>query len=184
MPSESDRRGEARDATRSRASAKLGRLTIIEADVTTPASAASIIPMLTPREIPKSSALMMSCFGLGVDPTRTIQANAKQVHQHPRPMPCKRDRARLVAVVEIDRHLFDLQAVQPRDEETFQVEAETAERLARENYLRRVGGESFESSLGVEDARQENFLRQSVEDAAHQVSSVEIMKKSRAHHVA
>src|SRR5438876_12460722 len=130
MPSESDGRREARDTTRSRASAKLGRLTIIEADVTTPASTASIIPMLTPREIPKSSALMMSCFGLGVDPTRTIQANAKQIHQHPRSMPDKRDRARLVAVVEIDRYLLDLQTVQARDEETLEVEAETTERLA------------------------------------------------------
>src|SRR5438552_17976407 len=104
MPSESDGRGEARDTTRSRASAKLCRLTIIEADVTTPASAASIIPLLTPREIPKSSALMMSCFGLGVDPTRTIQTNATQVHHNPRPMPCKRDRARLHADEEIKPH--------------------------------------------------------------------------------
>src|SRR5256712_11114685 len=160
MPSESDGRGEARDTTRSRASAKLGRLTIIEADVTTPASAASIIPMLTPCEIPKSSALMMSCFGLGVDPTRTIQANAKQIHQHPRPMPGKRDRARLVAVVEIDRHLLDLQAVQTRDEETFEIEAETAESLTREDYLCSTGSETFESSLGVENAGKENLLRQ------------------------
>src|SRR5438552_5328505 len=183
MPSESDRRGEARDATRSRASAKLGRLTIIEADVTTPASAASIIPMLTPREIPKSSALMMSCFGLGVDPTRTIQANAKQVHQHPRPMPGKRDSTRLVGVVKIDWDLLDLQAVKTRDEEAFDIEAETAQSLTREDYLRGMSGESLESCLGVQNSGQENLLRQSVEETAHQVPGVEIVKKSRAHHV-
>jgi hypothetical protein len=34
--------------------------TITDADVTMPASAASIIPVLTPREMPKSSALIMS----------------------------------------------------------------------------------------------------------------------------
>src|SRR6266568_6367994 len=129
MPSESDGRGAARGTTRSRASAKLGRLTIIEAEVTTPASAASIIPMLTPREIPKSSALMISRVGLGVDPTRTVSPDAHQIHQHRGPMFDKRDSARLIAVVEVHRHLFDLHAVQTRDEKAFEVEPESAQCL-------------------------------------------------------
>src|SRR6266581_9447444 len=172
MPSESDGRGAARGTTRSRASAKSGRLTISEAAVTTPASAASIIPMLTPREIPKSSALMMSRVGLGVDTTRSISADADQIHQHLGPMPGKRDRARLVAIIEVHRDLLDLQTVQTRDEQTFKVEAEAAQRLTREDCLCRAGRESLESSLGVQNAGQENLLRQPVEDTAHQVSRI------------
>src|SRR5450759_859084 len=140
--------------------------------------------MLTPREIPKSSALMMRRVGLGVDPTHTISADADQIHHHPRPVPRKRDRARLVAVVKVHRHLLDLQAVQPRDEETFEVEAETAQRLTCEDYLRRTGGKSFESGLGVQNARQKDRLCQPVEEPAHQVTSVEIVKEGGTHHVA
>jgi hypothetical protein len=40
------------ERARSAASLNAGRFTIIDAEVTPPASAASIIPMLTPREIP------------------------------------------------------------------------------------------------------------------------------------
>src|SRR6266550_161406 len=171
------------DIARSSASANSGRLTIIEAEVTAPASAASIIPMLTPREIPKSSALMMRCFGSGVNPTRTIEPDANEIHQHLGAMPGKGDRARLVAVVKVHRYLLDLQAVEARDEKRFQVEAESAQRLTREDYLGRMGGESLESGLGVEDAGEKNLLREPIEDTTHQVSCVEIMEKCRAHDV-
>jgi hypothetical protein len=115
----------------------------MDAEVTTSITAASIIPMLTPREIPKSSALMMRRVGLGVDPTRTISADADQIHQHLSPMPGKRDRARLVAVVKVHRNLLNLQTVQTRDEEALEVEAEAAQRLAREDRLRRTGSKSL-----------------------------------------
>jgi hypothetical protein len=86
--------------------------------------------MLTPREIPKSSALMMSRVELGVYPTRTISADANEIHQHPGPMPGERNSARLVAVVKVHRNLLDLQTVQARNEETLEVETKTAQRLA------------------------------------------------------
>jgi hypothetical protein len=79
--------------------------------VTTPVVAASSIPVLTPRENPKSSAFTMSRLELGVDPTRTISADADQVHQHLGTVLGKGDGARLVAVVKIDRNLLDLEAV-------------------------------------------------------------------------
>jgi hypothetical protein len=155
-----------------------------EADVTTPAAAASIIPMLTPREIPKSSALMMSRFVLGVDPTRTIPTDAYQIHHHLSSMPGKRNRAWLVAIVKVDRNLIDLHAVQTRDEETLEIEPEAAYSLARKDHLRRPGRESLQPSLRVQDSREKNLLRQFVEQSAHHVPRVEIVKKSRTHHIA
>src|SRR2546423_2064837 len=92
-----------------------GRRTISNTDFPAPIATASTIPMLTPGEIPKSSALMISRFESGVKSTRTVSANAHQVHQHRRAMPCKRDRARLLAVVKVDRHLLDLETVQSSD---------------------------------------------------------------------
>src|SRR5258706_10733278 len=125
MPSE--RRGT--DSARSRASAKSGKLTITDAEVTTPAAATSTIPVLTPREIPKSSALMMRRVALGVDPTRAISTDVDHVHQHLRSVPGERNRAWLVAVVEVHGDLLDLQPVEPRDEETLQIETKSTQRL-------------------------------------------------------
>src|SRR5438105_13914953 len=127
---------------------------------------------------------MMRRFGLGVNPTRTISTDTEQVHQHRCSMPRKRDSARLVVVMKVHRHLLDLQAVQTRDEKTFEIEAEAAQRLSRTNDLRRARCEALEPGLSVQNAGQQDPLRQSVEDAAHKVPSVEIMEERRTHHVA
>src|SRR5438045_1592636 len=126
----------------------------------------------------------MRRFGLGVDPTCAVSADAEQVHQHRSSMSRKRDSARLVVVMEGHRYLLDLQSVQARDEETLEIEPEAAESLARENNLRRARSKSLESRLCVQNAGQQDPLRQSVEGAAHEVPGVEIMEERRAHHVA
>src|SRR5437868_685507 len=134
------------------ASAKACRLTISEAEVTTPASAASMTPMLTPREIPKSSALIMSRGRSGVDLTRAVAANASEIDQHPGAVSEKRNGDRLVAVVEVHRNLFDFQMVEACDEQTLEVEPESFQCLSREDDLRRARTESLQPGLGVQNA--------------------------------
>src|ERR1700694_1459239 len=123
---------------------------------------------------------MMSCLELRVDPTRTVSADAYQVHQHLGPVLGERNRARLVAVVKVHRYLLDLEVVRPGDEQTLQVESKATECLTREDRLRGVCGEAFESRLSVENPWKQHHLCEFVEQAAHQVARVEIVKKSRA----
>src|ERR1700686_4232271 len=121
---------------------------------------------------------------LVVDPTRSISADANQVHQHLDSVLGEGDSARLVVVVKIDRNLLDLEVVPSGDEQTFQVESETAERLPGENRLGGVGGEAFEPCLGVENSRKKDPLSEPVEQAAHEMPGVEIVEKGRTHHIA
>jgi len=113
------------DCARRTPSSNARKFTIIEAALTMPASAASIIPELTPFERPKSSALTMSRLGLGVESTCTISADADQIHEHLGSVLDEGDRGRLVAVMKIHRHLRDLEMVRPGNEEAFEIEAET-----------------------------------------------------------
>src|ERR1700674_316369 len=126
---------------------------------------------------------MMSCLELRVDPTRTVSADAYQVHQHLGPVLGEGNRARLVAIMKVHRYLLDLEVVRSGDEQTFQVEAKATECLTREDRLRGVCGEAFESRLGVENPWKQHQLRELVEQAAHEVTRVEIVEKSRTHHV-
>ena len=125
----------------------------------------------------------MSRLELGVDPTRTISADADQVHQHLGTMLGEGDRAWLVTIMKVDGNLLDLEVVRSGNEQTFEVESETTKRLTREDRLRGARSEPFEPRLGVENAWKKDHLREPVEQAAHEVSGIEIVEKSRTHYV-
>ena len=99
-------------------------------------------------------------------------------------MPGEGDRARLLVVVEVNRHLLDLETVQTSDEKTFEIESKAAKGLARKNNFSGARRETLESGLGIENSREENLLRESVEQSAHQMSRVKVAEESRAHYVA
>src|ERR1700736_730130 len=125
----------------------------------------------------------MSRRELRVDPTRTISADADQVHQHLDSMLGEIDSGRLVVVVIIHRHLLDLEVVRSGNEQTLEVEPEPTKCLTREDLFCGIRGKAFEPRLGVENSRKQDQLGELVEQAAHEVARIEIVEKRRTHYV-
>src|SRR6266566_6488108 len=137
---------------RAKVSSKSSRFTIIEAEVTAPASAASRIPVVTPRERPKSSAFMISRRSLSVYATRSVAPHAHQVREHLGSVLHEGDRARLVPIVKVHRGLLDFQAVAAGDIKALEIKSETVKREPRENDLRCFGGEPLQAGLRVQNS--------------------------------
>src|SRR2546423_14037499 len=101
---------------------------------------------------------MMSRLELRVDPTRTVSADADQVHQHLDSVLGERDSARFVVVVKVNRDLLDLEVVRAGNEQRLQVESEAAEGLTGKDRLRGAGSEPFQPGLSVENTRKKDPL--------------------------
>src|SRR5205807_1110561 len=151
-----------------------------ETDDTTPAACASRMPSFTPDDSPKSSAFTTRRPPLGVAPPPVIPTDARQVAQHGRRIGREAHGARLVVVAILHRRLPYPEPVFTRDVQQLDIEPEPGDGEAREDQLGGTRGEGLEPGLRVQDPGQERDAHHPVEQPAHQVPGVEVMKERRA----
>src|SRR5208337_3013523 len=110
------------------ASSNAAPLAIRLVEVTIPRRWASMMPRLTPRVIPRSSALTTSCFtASGVAPSDRIEPHPHEIAQRADRIADEVDRTGLGKIAELDRNLADVQIEAFGDIEHFDVESKTVQ---------------------------------------------------------